>query len=348
MLGEKLSQQRILIVDDAPENIDVIGQALTDYKRSVALNGEKALQRAGSDTPPDLILLDVMMPGLDGYEVCRRLKAEPRTRDIPVIFITAKNEVEDETYGFALGAVDYITKPISPAIVQTRVRTQLLLKLAREKLQQEQALSEQLLRNILPAPIAARLKQGEKAIADNCPEVTVLFADIVNFTVLSARMTPARLIAMLNAVFSVFDQLAEKAGLEKIKTIGDAYMVVGGLPQPRPDHAEAVADMALAMQREAAAFNDDAGRPIALRIGIATGAAVAGVIGNAKFSYDVWGDTVNTASRMESHGCAGRIQVTAEVYQRLRDHYQFEERGVIPVKNKGDMLTYFLIGRYSA
>ncbi len=344
-MDEKLPQQRILIVDDAPENIDVLGRALADYKRSVALNGEKALQRAMSDTPPDLILLDVMMPGLDGYEVCRRLKADPRTRDIPVIFVTARGEVEDETYGFALGAVDYITKPISLPIVQARVRTQLLLKLARERLQEEQALSERLLLNILPAPVAGRLKRGEKTIADDCAEVTVLFGDIVNFTGISARMTPARLITMLNSIFSVFDQLAAKAELEKIKTIGDAYMVVGGLPQPRPDHAEAVADMALDMQREVMAFTDDAGQPLSLRVGIATGPAVAGVIGDAKFSYDVWGDTVNTASRMESHGCAGRIQVTAAVYERLRDKYQFEQRGVIPVKNKGDMITYFLTGR---
>jgi adenylate cyclase len=348
MVDEKLSQQRVLIVDDAPENIDILGRALADYKRSVAVNGEKALQRALSDTPPDLILLDVMMPGLDGYEVCRRLKAEPRTRDIPIIFVTAKGEVEDETYGFALGAVDYITKPISPPIVQARVRTQLTLKLAREKLQQEQALSERLLLNILPAPIAGRLKQGEKAIADDCADVTVLFGDIVNFTTISARMTPDRLIELLNRVFSMFDQLAEQAGLEKIKTIGDAYMVVGGLPQPRPDHAEAVAEMALAMQREIMAFTDDTGQPVALRIGIATGPAVAGVIGNAKFSYDVWGDTVNTASRMESHGCTGRIQVTEAVQARLSEKYQFEARGIIQVKNKGEMFTYFLTGRNPA
>jgi len=347
-VDEKLAQQRILIVDDAPENIDILGHALADYRRSVALNGEKALQRAMSDAPPDLILLDVMMPGMDGYEVCRRLKAEARTRDIPVIFVTARGEVEDETLGFALGAVDYITKPISAPIVQARVKTHLMLKLAREKIQQEQALSERLLLNILPKPIADRLKQGEKTIADDYAEITVLFADIVGFTATSARMKPDRMIAMLNEIFSVCDQLAEKHGLEKIKTIGDAYMVVGGLPQPRIDHAEAVADMALDMQREITALTDDAGRPLTIRIGIASGPAVAGVIGSAKFSYDVWGDTVNTASRMESHGCAGRIQVTAAVYERLRDKYQLESRGVIQVKNKGDMTTYFLTGRKAA
>lgn len=344
-MEDKLSQQRILIVDDAPENIEVLGKTLADYRRSVALNGEKGLQRAMSDSPPDLILLDVMMPGLDGYEVCRRLKAELRTRDIPVIFVTARGEVEDETRGFALGAVDYITKPISVPIVQARVRTHLLLKLAREKLQQEQALSERLLLNILPAAIATRLKQGEKPIADNYADVTVLFADIVNFTTIASRQTPARTIALLNTIFSVCDRLAEKHGLETIKTIGDAYMVVGGLPLPRPDHAEAVAEMALDVRREIAALNEDNGQPLSIRIGIASGSVAAGVIGGAKIRYDVWGDTVNTASRMESHGSPGCIHVTADVYERLRDKYEFEPRGLIPVKNMGEMATYFLTGR---
>ncbi|RPI19692.1 MAG: response regulator [Acidobacteriales bacterium] len=335
----------MLIVDDAPENIDVLGSALASYKRIVALNGEKALQRAMSDTPPDLILLDVMMPGMDGCEVCRRLKAEARTRDIPVIFVTAKGEVEDETLGFALGAVDYITKPISVPIVQARVRTHLMLKLAREKIQQEQALSERLLLNILPAPIASRLKQGEKTIADDYAEVTVLFADIVGFTTFSAQISPAKLITWLNMIFLSFDGLAEKYGLEKIKTIGDAYMVVGGLPTPRPDHVEAVADMALAMQQKIGELNAETGQRFQLRIGMATGPAIAGVISTQKFSYDVWGDAVTIASRMESQGCPGYIQVTTEVYECLRDRYQFELRGVIQVKNKGEMTTYFLTGK---
>jgi class 3 adenylate cyclase len=298
-----------------------------------------------TDTPPDLILLDVMMPGMDGYEICRRLKANERTRDIPVIFVTARGEVEDEALGFALGAVDYITKPISPAIVRARVKTHLLLKLAREKLQQEQQLSERLLLNILPAPIASRLKQGETVIADNYADVTVLFADIVNFTAVSAQMSPATLVAMLSRIFSVFDGLAEKYGLEKIKTIGDAYMAVGGLPRPCSDHAQRVAEMALDMQGEVARLSDELGQPLDLRIGFSIGPVVAGVIGNAKFSYDVWGDTVNMASRMESQGCSGRIQVTAQVYERLRNQYRFEARGTIPVKNKGEQVTYFLIGR---
>jgi class 3 adenylate cyclase len=208
----------------------------------------------------------------------------------------------------------------------------------------EQERSERLLLNVLPAPIAARLKAGEAVIADAFPDVTVLFADLVDFTRRSQGIGPAQVVAVLNELFSVFDRLAQRQGLEKIKTIGDAYMVAGGLPEPRPDHAEAVAEMALAMQVEVARRTDPSGQPLQVRIGIDTGPVEAGVIGTSKFSYDLWGDTVNTASRMESHGIAGCIQMTARTYQRLRDGYRFQRRGPIPVRGMGEMVTYFLVG----
>jgi class 3 adenylate cyclase len=216
---------------------------------------------------------------------------------------------------------------------------------SRRALQLEQERSERLLLNVLPAPIAARLKQGEGVIADAFPDVTVLFADLVDFTRRSQRASPAQVVATLNELFSAFDRLAQRQGLEKIKTIGDAYMVAGGLPTPRPDHAEAIADMALAMQVEVARRADPSGQPLQVRIGIDTGPVEAGVIGTAKFSYDLWGDTVNTASRMESHGIAGSIQVTERTYQRLRDGYRFQRRGPIPVRGMGEMVTYLLVGR---
>ncbi len=214
-----------------------------------------------------------------------------------------------------------------------------------EALRNEQEQSDRLLLNILPQLIAERLKQQQSTIADSFDEVTVLFADLVGFTELASRLSPTQLVELLNQIFSAFDELSQGYGLEKIKTIGDAYMVVGGLPKPRKDHAEAVAEMALGMQKIIHHFNTQNNQALSLRIGINTGPVVAGVIGIKKFTYDLWGDTVNTASRMESQGKANRIQVTEETYKRLKDKFLLEDRGEIPVKGKGKMQTYFLLGK---
>ncbi len=214
-----------------------------------------------------------------------------------------------------------------------------------EYLRAEQEKSELLLLNILPKAIAEQLKQNPGAIAEQFNSVTILFADIVGFTPLASGMSPTNVVNLLNQIFSTFDQLAEQHGLEKIKTIGDAYMVAGGLPVLKLDHAEAVAEMALDMQREIARFQRDDNQPLCLRIGINTGPVVAGVIGIKKFIYDLWGDTVNVAPRMESQGLPGGIQVTAATYECLKNKYLFEERGIIPVKGKGEMMTYWLIGK---
>ena len=216
---------------------------------------------------------------------------------------------------------------------------------AEAALRHEQQKSEHLLLNILPEPIAERLKQEPKIIADDFPEVTVLFADIVGFTQLASSVKPIELLDLLNQIFSIFDRLCERHKLEKIKTIGDAYMVVGGLPKPQPNHAEAIAQMALDMQTKITQFRNQTQQAFNMRIGINTGPVVAGVIGLKKFSYDLWGDTVNMASRMESHGLPGRIQVTAATYEKLKEKFLFEERGAIEVKGKGQMTTYFLLGR---
>jgi PAS domain S-box-containing protein len=211
--------------------------------------------------------------------------------------------------------------------------------------------SERLLLNILPAPIAEQLKQNPNpdpqlglVIAEQFEAATILFADIVGFTPLSSRMPATELVNLLNHIFSAFDRLAERHGVEKIKTIGDAYMAVGGVPVPSNDHAIGIANMALDMQQIITCFQPDIGQPINIRIGIHTGPVVAGVIGVKKFSYDLWGDTVNVASRMESSGEPGKIQVTATTYERLKDRFLFEERGTIDVKGKGSMTTYWLIG----
>ena len=226
-------------------------------------------------------------------------------------------------------------------------------KKAEEALRTEQEKSDRLLLNILPQLIAQRLKQdqgllsdrgGEAPIAEHFDDVTILFSDIVGFTPLSAHLEPIQLVNLLNQIFSEFDQLAHRYGVEKIKTIGDAYMVVGGLPIPMVNHAEAIAQMALDMQQSVTRFQTDNGEPFQIRIGINTGSVVAGVIGRKKFIYDLWGDAVNVASRMESSGLPGRIQVTAATYERLKDKYLFEERGATFVKGKGEMMTYWLTG----
>lgn len=210
------------------------------------------------------------------------------------------------------------------------------------QLEEARAQADALLLNILPAPVAAKLKQGRQVIAESHPNVTVLFADIIDFTRHSAETDPVVIVNVLNDVFSDLDDLTRRYGLEKIKTIGDAYMVVGGLPQPRPDHCEAVAAYALEMMDLVKRHCLWTGDSITLRVGIATGPVVAGVIGNQKFSYDLWGDVVNTASRMETYGLPDAIQVTEAVHDCLQGRYQFERRGPIPVKGKGEMVTYLL------
>ncbi len=218
-------------------------------------------------------------------------------------------------------------------------------KLIQQALKFQQEKTETLLLNILPAPIAMQLQQNQSPIADHFEEVSVLFADIVGFTEFSNRKTPEEMVSVLNVIFSRFDQLAQQYGLEKIKTIGDAYMVVGGLPRPRSDHAQAIAQMALSIQAVMADINAKIGEAFTIRIGINSGPVVAGVIGLSKFIYDLWGDTVNIASRMEVTGVPGKTQVTSATYERLKEEFLFEDRGQISIKGKGEMKTYFLIGQ---
>jgi class 3 adenylate cyclase len=243
------------------------------------------------------------------------------------------------------GSVQSIAMFAAVILLGEAMRNRRALDRAHRLLLAERERSERLLLNVLPAPIATRLKQGDEVIADRFPEVTVLFADLVDFTRRSQATSPEQVVQVLDDLFTAFDRLAERLGLEKIKTIGDAYMVVGGLPEPRPDHAQAVAEMALALRDEVVRHLDPAGCPLALRIGIDSGPVVAGVIGRRKFSYDLWGDTVNTASRMESTGTAGCIQVTERAYRQLQGRYRFQRRGPVQVKGKGVLVTWFLVAR---
>ena len=331
------SQGRILVVDDAAANIQAVTSILREhgYQISVATNGRQALAVLDR-LRPDLILLDVLMPEMDGFEACRRIKQNPAYQDIPIIFLTAKTDATDIVRGFELGAVDYVPKPFNAYELLARVNTHLTL----DRLNRQ---NEHLLLNVLPASIAEELKKTDGIIAERLDDVSVLFADIVGFTSLSARISPSELIEMLNHLFSSFDELIDRHGLEKIKTIGDAYMVAGGLPEPRPGHLEAIATFALEMLKVMQAHPADQ-RDLQVRIGIHVGSVVAGVIGRRKFSYDVWGDTVNTASRLESHGEPGRIQVSEAVYLRLRDRFAFGPCHTVELKGKGPVSAYFLEG----
>jgi adenylate cyclase len=247
-----------------------------------------------------------------------------------------------------MAAVTTTTFLVVQYFVRGRDEAKAALDAKHRELLAEQDRSERLLLNVLPAPIAERLKSGETLIADHVPGVTVLFADIVGFTPLTERIEAGELVTILNDLFSAFDRLAHQHGLEKIKTIGDSYMLVGGLPEPRDDHASAVANMALDMLDVVSTRVEDVRHELTVRIGIATGPVVAGVIGQHKFSYDLWGDTVNMASRMASQGAPGKIQVTEAVFLCLRDGYEFIDLGPKAIKGKGSMDVFALVGRKDA
>jgi adenylate cyclase len=345
----------VLVVDDNEMNRDVLNRRLSreGYEVQTAENGRLALELlAANPESIDLILLDIMMPEMNGYQALEVLKADDTLKHIPVIMITAVDEIDSVVRCIEMGAEDYLHKPFNPVLLQARIGASLEKKQMRDReqayirdLELEREKSDRLLLNILPGPIAARLKETEGTLADHFTDVTVLFADIVDFTRLSAGMHPTKVVNLLNEIFSEFDRLAEERGLEKIKTIGDAYLVVGGIPQPRADHAEAIGELALDMKDAINFFAEQLGIPFNMRIGINSGSVVAGVIGSKKFIYDLWGDTVNVASRMESHGLPGCIQVTQDTYNLLRDTFLFEERGIVDIKGRGQMQTYLLVGR---
>ncbi len=339
----------ILVVDDKEANREVLARRLgrEGYRVSVAEGGLAALAMVeGCDY--DLVLLDIMMPDLNGIEVLRRLKSGEK-RDIPVIIISALDELSSVVPCIEMGAEDYLSKPFEPVLLRARIVACLEKKRLRDKeqaylrqLSVERERSERLLLNILPTAIAERLKGGEAVIADTFPEATVLFADLVGFTRLAADITPAELVRLLNVIFSSFDQLAAHHGLEKIKTIGDAYLVVAGVPEPRADHAEAIARMGLDMVRALDELRILDVRIPALRVGIHSGPVVAGVIGTHKIAFDLWGDAVNTASRMKSYGIAGEVNVSEAVRQRLGDGFVVKNPRQIEMKGKGLMTTYCL------
>jgi adenylate cyclase len=344
---------RILVVDDNASNRDLLTRRLQRQGHTVlqAEDGASALALVEREAL-DLVLLDLMMPGISGYDVLALLKGNPLTQDIPIIMISALTELDSIVRCIEAGADDYLAKPFDPTLLRARVGSSLEKKHLRDReremveaLRIEKERSERLLLNILPKAIVARLHGGEALIADQLSDVTILFSDLVAFTKLSSQLSAGDLVRLLNGLFSQFDRLALDLGIEKIKTIGDAYMLVGGLPEPRADHAHAVADMALAMIETVERMNCDFPIPLQMRIGIHSGDVVAGVIGTHKFAYDIWGDTVNIASRMESHGMPNRIQISAATRRHVHERFRLEPHGTVDIKGKGPMETYFLLGR---
>jgi len=340
----------ILVVDDNASNRDVLERRLTreGHRVETAATGASALERAAAEQF-DLILLDLIMPEMSGFEVLRRLKAADHTRHIPVIVISALDELDSAVRCIEAGADDYLTKPFNPVLLRARIGACLERKWLRDgekraaaDLAHEKERYEHLLLNILPQPIVGRIRDGESLIADHFVDTTILFCDVVGFTALSQQLPPARTIDFLSRIFSAFDGLVAEFEVEKIKTIGDAYMVAAGIPQAQPDHADRIARLAPRMLDAVAAVGGATGLKLEARIGMHSGPIVAGVIGTHKFVYDVWGDTVNTASRMESHSLPGRIQLSAATKSALGGRYRFERRGIIEIKGKGMMETYFL------
>ena len=344
-------QSRILVVDDNAANRDVLERRLTREGHAVvtAADGAQALGLIGEEDF-DLVLLDLIMPEISGFDVLTRLKANEATRHIPVIVISALDEIDSAVRCIEAGAEDFLSKPFDPILLRTRINSSLEKKWLRDRekkfvadLETEKRKSETLLLNILPHSIVRRMRDGEVRIADQVHESTILFCDLAGFTVLSGAMPAPRVLDFLGEIFTQFDALAAAAGVEKIKTIGDAYMAAAGIPEPQPDHAHRVARLAPRMRRAVRAVAGATGLNLDARIGIHTGPIVAGVIGTNKFAYDVWGDSVNTASRMESHSLNGRIHISEATRAALGDGFAVEPRGVIDVKGKGPMQTYFLL-----
>jgi adenylate cyclase len=346
----------ILIVDDNADSRELLRLFLQDqHQVTFAMGGQGALNLLRAH-PFDLLLLDITMPEMDGFQVLEQLKQQPLLRHVPVIVISALSDMDSVVRCIELGAEDFLTKPFNAVLLKARVGASLEKKRLRDKeeeavaqLQKEQQRSEQLLNCIFPKPIAERLKTGEvKEIAESFADVTVLFAGIHNFSKILSKEPPQEVVRILNRFFSAFDHLAEERGVEKIKTNGDVYMAAAGLPMPRMDHADAIAELALDMQRAAATIDIGGREPLSLRIGIHTGPVVAGVIGTSKFAYDVWGETVITASHMESLGLPGAIQASSVSFKRLSDKYSFERRGAFYIKGAGEIETYLLTGRKHA
>lgn len=356
---ENLNADTILIVDDHADNRDLLRQRLTreGFRTITAENGEDALTLL-EQHQIDLVLLDVLMPGIDGTEVLLRIKGSERTSSIPVIMISALDEIERVVHCIESGAEDYLTKPFNPVLLRARIGATLdrkrlhdeerrqheEMQMMNRELARERENAHNLLLNILPESVAMELQQGSSAPTafEDC---TICFTDFVGFTLSTENMPAQDLVAELNVYFTAFDRVMERYGLEKMKTIGDSYMFASGLPERHPANAVNAVLAALELAHITAELAQRAGSPgWKLRIGLHTGPVIAGVVGIRKFAYDIWGDSVNFASRMESSGAPDRINVSERTYARIKDFFTCEYRGKIATKDKRDVDMYFVTG----
>ena len=329
----------VLIVDDTPTNVSIIANALQGkFKTKIATNGEKALALAQASDKPDLILLDVEMPGMDGYEVCRRLKGAPSTANIPVIFLTGKTEHEDEKMGFEVGAVDYIHKPFSTEIVLARVQTHLSLQAAIKTAEEATKEADILLHALLPEKAAEEIKTIGTVIPRRFENVAVLFCDVANFTAYCDNHEPEDVVARLDALFVIFERLSQKYNLEKIKTIGDCFMSAAGLLNDVDDPLRAAINCGLEMS----SVLIDANLGWEVRVGIHIGPLVAGVVGQERYQFDIWGDTVNIAARLVAHAKPGCVAVVEDVWKSVSNDYLGESLGEQKIKGKGSLPIYRL------
>jgi len=336
----------VLIIDDEIQNRALLRDPLEarGFQVAEAVNGAEALEHI-AHSPPDVILLDLMMPGMNGYEVCQRLKRDPATAPIPILMVTALSDRKERLLGIQAGANDFLNKPIDVQDLILRVTNAAYSKALFEELRSERAKSERLLLNVLPAAIAERMRSGEVNIADQIGESSIMVCDLVGFTTLASHVAAEQVVFLLNEIFSAFDSLSEKHGLEKIKTMGDAYLVAGGIPAARENQTEAMAQMAFDMLEEIRQFNRQYSTSILIRIGISTGPVVAGVIGRKKFTYDVWGDTVNVAFRLGTAAQPGQILVDDTTFARLEGRCRFDPWQNLDLKGRGEVTVHRLLER---
>lgn len=327
------ARARILVVDDEPGNLALVRQVLRDvHDIRVANRGALALDLAAA-TVPDLLLLDVDMPGLDGYVTCERFKRLPGCADVPVIFLTSRSDVADEERGFEAGAVDYIHKPISPPVLRARVRTQLALRRALEDARAEHRKADAMLNVVLPAVAADELRRSGTVTPQRVDPAVVLFADLVGFTAWCGERPPEQVVATLHELFLEFEAIARAHGVEKLKTIGDGFMAAAGLLVPQPEPLLAAVRCGLAMA--AAAPRHEASWR--LRVGVHVGPVVAGIVGGERYQFDIWGDTVNLAARLTSAASPGAVCLAAAVHATLADRVVAVDGGERFLKGKGSV-----------